>query len=248
VLDGRAQDRSSTASRSDAKCAIISHGRPAFPGRPRRQPAPPARAPAREGGARREPARARGRGDRGGRPHARGRRPALGDRRRVHRTARRDQHGRGQAVVSARVPHRRWRHGCPDARLRARHREGPPRAHDLRRGLRALEFADTNCGAEADDSLAEHGLPAYGPAADRLERLSGPRGVLGRSRRRLPRGDRAALCARLHLPPDRRRQPGDAERPGAANPARGNAARTPTACTSSSSAGSTRRSRRSRTG
>ena len=201
----------------------------AVPRRPRRQPAPPAAAAAGARRLRRRPhrrrraARGRGRRDPRDRAQAGGGRPAVRDRRRVpprvvahglHLPARRDHEGsrphRGQ------VPQRAGRHRV--------HAGGAARRREARRlDRRSSATTSRSCSEtvdderpEADDPVAEHGPLPRRQGRDRPERLPGPRRVLGRPRRRVPRGGAAARRARLHVPPVRRHEPRVHERPAPA--------------------------------
>ncbi len=61
-----------------------------------------------------------------------------------------------------------------------RHRQGPPRPHDLRRRLQVpAERGRRRRDAEADDPVAEHGPLPRRPGGARPERVSGRRAVLG---------------------------------------------------------------------
>ena len=208
-----------------------SHGTPddaSLPRRPRRQPAPPARAPPRARGRRRgthrrrRAARRRGRRDPRGRPHAEGGRAPGGDGRGVpardlapglHLRARRHLHGgrQGQDLL----PQRAGRHRV-HGRGAARRRQGRRVGDDLRRRLLVPAGVRRRRRAEADDPVAEHGPLPGRPRCDRRDGLSRARRVLGRPDGRLPRGGAPARRARLHVPAARRHEPGLSERPRAA--------------------------------
>ena len=222
------------ATEGDAALGVLAtrrnHGQPhqaAVPRRPRRQPAAPARSARRAraaeagqdhaGGA----AHDRGRGDPAGGQDAGGDRPASRHRRRV--PPRLLAHGFP-------LPGRRRHQGEDNLKIQFKNEEGviefTPAAlrvtgklrlekRDLRRRFPVPEVGDQG-DAEADDPVAEHDALPRRPRRDRRDGLSGPGGVLGRSRPGLRRRDRGAAQARLHVPAARRHEPRLSQRSGAA--------------------------------
>ena len=211
------EDREKRRSISVRDCASLpdpkreeSHGTPhdaSVPRRPRRQPAPPARAPPRARGRRRgthrrrRAARRRGRRDPRGGPHAAGGRAPGGDGRGVpardlapglHLRARRHLDGgrQGQDLL----PQRAGRHRV-HGRGAARRRQGRRVGDDLRRRLLVPAGVRRRRRAEADDPVAEHGPLPGRPRCDRRDGLSRARRVLGRPDGRLSRGGRAGSAS-----------------------------------------------------
>ena len=102
----------------------------------------------------------------------------------------------------------------------------------------AFEFLQTAAAtgdAEADHSVPEHGPLPGRPGIARPSGLSRRRRVLGRPERRVRRRDRGLGEARLHLPAARRHQPGLPQRSGAAGGCSPTGATTPTPAPSATS-------------
>ncbi len=135
------------------------------------------------------------------------------------RAARRDRRGVPSRLVAPRLPGRPRRDRHRPARtpqgLLGRGREpadpdhrrrGPPRAPDLHRRLHLPRRRRDHRDPEDHDPGAGHGEPDGWSEGDRPRRLSGPRALLGRPRRRLSRRGGRPVRRRVPLPPDGRRR------------------------------------------